>query len=307
MAGSSKKAIYGAIIANLAIAISKFVAASFTGASSMVSEGIHSLVDTGNGILLLYGIRQSHRPPTPQHPFGFGKELFFWSFVVAILIFALGGGVALYEGIHHLQHPKEIEDPIWNYVVLSAAILFEGSSLLVALREFKKLRGETPFFKALRDIKDTSTVAIVIEDTAACIGLLIALICVFLGDVTGNPYFDGAGSVLIGILLICVSTFFAMECKGLLVGEGLMQEDLQKIKNILEMDSRVEQHRAPLSMYLGPHQVLLNLDVDFRDELTAKEVEEAIDELEMNIKKAIPEVNRIYIEAERLLRSKNKK
>lgn len=301
MAGSSKKAIYGAIIANTAIAISKFVAAFFTGSASMLSEGIHSLVDTGNGALLLLGIKKSQKPADNQHPYGYGNEIYFWSFIVAVLIFALGGGIALFEGIEAVLHPHpEVnrEYIMWNYAVLIFAMLFEGSALYVALKEFNKNRGDNSFYQALRDSKDTSTAAIVIEDSAALIGLTIALLSVFAADMTGNVYFDGLGSILIGILLVSVALFFAVECKDLLIGEGLMPNDLKKITKILDEDPNVIQYKRPLSLYFGPNEVLVNLDVNFKDELTSDEIEVTVDDLESKIKKAIPNVNRIFIEAE---------
>lgn len=298
MAGSSKVAIYGAIMANSAIAVSKFVAAFFTGSSAMLSEGIHSLVDTGNGILLLHGIRLSKTPPDANHPFGYGKEVFFWSFVVAILIFALGGGIALYEGIRHILHPRELENVHWNYVVLSLAMVFEGSALFVAMKHFNISRRGRPLMRALTESKDSSTVAIVIEDTAALLGLIIALLSVLLGQLTGWPYFDGIGSVLIGLLLISVSFFFAIECKGLLVGEGLLPENVAKIHQVLDDDPLVNTYRPPLSLYFGPSEVLVNLDVQFVDGLSAAEVESAVDRIEAEIYKALPKVNRIYIEAD---------
>jgi cation diffusion facilitator family transporter len=298
VAGSSKVAIYGAIAANSAIAVSKFFAAFFTGSSAMLSEGIHSLVDTGNGMLLLVGIRLSKSPPDEKHPFGYGNEIFFWSFVVAILIFALGGGIAIYEGIRHIIHPRQLENVQWNYVVLILAMVFEGSALRVALKQFNVSRRNKPFLRALQDSKDTSTVAVVVEDSAALIGLLIALLSVFLGQVSGWPYFDGLGSVLIGVLLVGVSFFFAAECKALLVGEGLLPEDVEKIHFILEEEPRVSVYRRPLSLYFGPNEVLVNLDVHFIDELTSDQIEETIDRIEAKIMEAIPAVNRIYIEAD---------
>jgi len=304
MGGSSKKAIYGAIIANSAIAISKFVAAFFTGSASMLSEGIHSLVDTGNGILLLLGIRRSKRPADEKHPYGYGNEVYFWSFVVAILIFALGGGIALYEGIIHLRHPKPMENVVWNYVVLTLALIFEGSALRVALKQFNINRGNKSFFQGLIDSKDTSTAAIVIEDSAALIGLVIALVCVALGQLTGIVYFDGLGSILIGLLLIAVSLFFAIECKDLLVGEGLIEEDLDKVKEILANEKNITAFKRPLSLYFGPQEVLLNLDVNFADHLTSNEIELTIDRMEANIKAILPKVNRIFIEAETIKSSK---
>ena len=300
MAGSSNRAIYGAIIANTAIAVSKFVAAFFTGSSAMFSEGIHSLVDTGNGFLLLLGVRRSRKPADDAHPFGYGKELFFWSFIVALLIFALGGGVALHEGVKHLLHPRVVTNTGWIYLVLVFAMIFEGAALRVALREFNISRESKPFFRALVDSKDTAIVAVVIEDSAALIGLTIAFVSVLLGQITGWVYFDGMGSVLIGVLLVAVSLFFAVECKALLIGEGLLPEDIEKITSILEEEKRVLRFRRPLSLYFGPDQVLVNLDVNFSDDLTSDDIEETIDRLESKIKTALPVVNRIYIEAETL-------
>lgn len=306
MAGSSKKAIYGAIIANSAIAISKFTASFFTGSSAMMSEGIHSLVDTGNGVLLLFGIRQSKKPADEKHPFGYGNEVFFWSFVVSILIFALGGGVALYEGIHHILHPEPLGNLAWNYVVLILALIFEGYALKVALKEFNAGRSkDVSFLKSLSDSKDSSTVAIVIEDAAACLGLLIALICVFLGDITGLLFFDGLGSVLIGVLLITVSIYFARECKGLLIGEGLTKMDKDKIIKILENTGDLISFKQPLSLYFGPNEILINLDVHFKDHLNADGIEEKVQDLENKIKEALPKVNRIFIEASAIKQTKN--
>jgi cation diffusion facilitator family transporter len=302
MAGSSKRAIYGAIIANTAIAISKFVAAFFTGSSAMFSEGIHSLVDTGNGFLLLVGIRRSKKPPDDTHPFGYGKELFFWSFVVALLIFALGGGFAIREGIKHLQHPRALSNVGWNYLVLILAMIFEGAALRVALQEFNASRGTKPFFRALRDSKDTATVAVVIEDSAALLGLIIAFLAVMLGQLTGWIYFDGLGSLLIGVLLVSVALFFAIECKALLIGEGLLPENIEKITMILEDEKHVVRFLRPLSLYFGSRQVLVNLDVKFAEGLTSNQIEATIDRIESKIKAALPFVNRIYIEAETLRR-----
>jgi cation diffusion facilitator family transporter len=298
MSGSSKIAIYGAIAANSAIAVSKFVAAFFTGSSAMLSEGIHSLVDTGNGILLLIGIRLSKKPPDQAHPFGYGNEIFFWSFIVAILIFALGGGIAIYEGVQHILHPRQLANVQWNYLVLIMAMIFEGAALRVALREFKTTRRNRPFFQALRESKESTTIAVVVEDSAALIGLLIALLSVLLGQLTGWVYFDGIGSVLIGLLLVGVSFFFAVECKALLVGEGLGAANVEKIQMILEKEPRIARHHRPLSLYFGPNEVLVNLDVHFVDGLSSDEIEETVDRVEKRIKEAVPKVNRIYIEAE---------
>ena len=300
MAGSSNRAIYGAILANSAIAVCKFVAAFFTGSSAMFSEGIHSLVDTGNGFLLLIGIKKSKQPADDAHPFGYGKEVFFWSFIVALLIFALGGGIALYEGIKHLYHPRSLANVGWIYLVLILAMIFEGAALRVALQEFNATRNSKPFFRALKDSRDATTVAVVIEDSAALLGLVIAFLAVLLGQLTGWAYFDGLGSVMIGILLISVSLFFAIECKSLLIGEGLLPEDVDQVTAILKEEESVLNFRRPLSLFFGPNQVLVNLDVNFADYLTSDDIEKAIDRVELKIKAAVPVVTRIYIEAETL-------
>ena len=302
MAGSSNKAIYGAIIANTAIAISKFVAAFFTGSSAMFSEGVHSLVDTGNGFLLLIGIRRSKKPADDNHPFGYGKEVFFWSFIVALLIFALGGGIAIYEGIKSLAHPQPMTNVGWNYLVLILAMIFEGAALRIALQQFNSNRGSKPFFQALRDSKDTPTVAVVIEDTAALLGLVIAFSTVFLVQLSGWAFLDGLGSILIGVLLVTVSLFFAIECKALLIGEGLLPEDIDKITTILRDEIHVLDSRKPLSLYFGSDEVLVNLDVNFVDDLTSDDIELTVSRLESRIKAALPVVNRIYIEASTLSR-----
>lgn len=304
MAGSSKVAIYGAIAANSAIAVCKFVAAFFTGSSAMLSEGIHSLVDTGNGVLLLFGIKLSKKPPDRNHPFGYGNEIFFWSFVVAILIFALGGGIAIYEGIRHILHPRQLENVHWNYVVLFLAMIFEGAALRVALKQFKTTRRGRPFFQALKESKDSTTIAVVVEDSAALIGLAIALLSVFLGQVSGWVYFDGIGSLMIGLLLVSVAYFFAIECKALLVGEGLGEENIGIIESILEQDPRVANYRRPLSLYFGPEEVLVALDVHFIDDLSSDEIENTVDRIEERVKTAVPKVNRIFIEAERIRRTR---
>lgn len=305
MAASSNKAIYGAILANTAIAVCKFVAALFTGSSAMFSEGIHSLVDTGNGFLLLIGIRRGKKPADDIHPFGYGNEVFFWSFVVALLIFALGGGLSIREGIKHLQHPQPLSNLGWNYLVLTLAMLFEGAALRVALKQFNLSRGSKPFYRALIESKDSPTLAVVVEDTAALLGLMIAFLSVLLGHLTGWVYFDGIGSVLIGVLLVTVALFFATECKALLIGEGLLPENVDKITAVLEEEERVLSFRRPLSLYFGPNQVLVNLDVNFADDLTPDDIEETIDRLEHRIKASLPVVNRIYIEAD-ALRRKNR-
>lgn len=297
-AGGSNIAIYGAIAANLLIAISKFVASFFTGSSAMLAEGIHSLVDTGNGLLLLLGIKRSKQKPDKNHPFGYGKEVYFWSFVVSILIFALGGGFAIYEGVHALQDPHMVEDPTWNYVVLGAAIVFEGTALVVALKTFNKSRAgkSKNLIKNIIRSKDAATFAVIIEDTAAVIGLTVALIGVFLSQILENPYLDGGASVVIGVLLISVATFLAKESKGLLLGESAIPETIAEIDEILNSKSYIKASGIPQTMHFGPDKILLIVEVDLIDDLEFLEAERIIDELRKEIKERKPKIKEVYIQ-----------
>lgn len=298
MTNSSKTGIYAAIGANLAIAVAKFVAAWFTGSSAMLSEGIHSVVDTGNGLLLLLGIRRSQRPADDEHPFGHGKELYFWSLIVAILIFSIGGGMSFYEGIAHIQNPVPLTDPTWNYVVLGLAAMFEGFALSLALKTFNATRGTRSFWTALRNSKDPSNFAIIFEDTAALLGLVVAALGVFLGHALNNPYLDGAASLVIGVILALTAVFLARESKGLLIGEGADADVLRSIQALAQADAAVRNARRPLTMHLGPNEVFLALDVNFRRELSAAEVEVAVDRLERGIRQQHPDIKRIFIEAQ---------
>jgi len=294
---TSKLPLYGALAANLAIAIMKFIAAGLSGSSAMLSEGIHSLVDTGNSLLLLLGLSKSKRPADAAHPFGHGKELYFWSLIVAILIFAIGGGMSLYEGIVHLQDPNPLEDPTLSYIILAAAMVFEGAAWAVAYRNFSKTRVHGNFLKALRASKDPATFTVLFEDTAAILGLLVALLGVFLSHHFNNPYFDGAASVIIGVLLASVSVLLASESKALLIGEAASPQLLESVRRLVSGDPAVTSAAPPLTMHLGPYEVMLAIDVDFEDRLSASEVEQAIARMEKAIFSQHPEVNRIFIEA----------
>jgi cation diffusion facilitator family transporter len=295
MASGSKIAIYGAITANTLIAISKFVAAFFTGSSAMLAEGIHSVIDTGNGMLLLLGIRRSARQPSDSHPFGYGKEIYFWSFVVSILIFALGGGFAIYEGIHALQHPVAIENPLWNYGVLIAAMIFEGTALFVALKTFNKSHVSGNLIENIIKSKDPANFAIVIEDTAAVIGLFIALLGVFFSQYFENPYIDGAASVLIGILLLTVATFLAIETKGLLLGESASPEILQNLRRILDASDYIKKYNTPKTMHFGPDNILVVIELDLSDDLELLRAEAIVQELRSQILTEIPTVTEVFI------------
>ncbi|RPD49526.1 cation transporter [Hymenobacter sediminis] len=301
MAGSSSKiAIYGAIGANVAIAISKFVAAFFTGSSAMLSEGIHSLVDSGNGLLILFGVHQAEKPADARYPFGRSKELYFWSLIVAILVFSVGGGMSFYEGVEHLKNPAPITDATWNYWVLGLSMLFEGISFFLAFREFNKSRGDAGFWATLRRSKDPSVFAIMMEDLAALLGLVIALAGVYFGHMFNNPYFDGGASICIGLLLVSVAIFLIYKTKGLLVGEGVDDETLDALEVLARQQRGVEQVRRPITMYMGPQDVVLALDVEFHDHLSANEVEKTVDELQDAIRAKFPEFKRIFIEAKGL-------
>jgi len=294
----SKKSIFAAIGANLAIAVSKFIAAKISGSSAMLSEGIHSLVDTGDGLLLLWGIRLSRRPADDTHPFGYGKELYFWTLIVAILIFAVGGGMSMYEGIVHLLHPRALHDPLWDYVVLGLAFTLEGVSWTVAFKEFTSTESTETFWQRIRASKDPTTFTVLLEDSAALLGIVVAFLGVFFAHRLNDPDIDATASLIIGILLAAVAMVLAYESKGLLVGESVNPQVLADIRAVAEADLAVETVRSPLTMHFGPNEVLLNLDVQFRRGLSAEEVEAAVDRLEKNIRRRHPEITRIFIEAE---------
>ena len=299
-ASSSKLAIYGAIAANVAIAASKFVAAAFTGSSAMLSEGIHSLVDSGNGILILHGVRQAEKPADARHPFGHSKELYFWALIVAVLVFSVGGGMSFYEGVEHIKHPAPITDPTWNYWVLGLSMVFESISCFLAFKAFNADRGDAGFWVTLRRSKDPSVFAILLEDLAALLGLVIALAGVYFGHLLNNPYLDGAASIGIGTLLVGVAIFLIYKTKGLLIGTGVDDETLENIKKIVRAQPDIDQVGPPLTTYLGPADVVLALDVEFAHHLTAEEIERAIDRLQDAIRAQYPEMKRIFVEAKSL-------
>ncbi len=293
----SRIAIYGAIGANIAIAITKFAVAGITGSSAMLSEGIHSSVDTFNGVLLLVGLRLSKRPPSVEHPFGHGKELYFWSLIVAVLIFGLGGGVSFYEGIEHIRHPEPLGDPTWNYVVLAAAAVFEGTSFLIALRQFRAQAGGTPFWQALDRSKDPTTYTVLAEDSAALAGLAVAALGIYLGHRFDMPVFDGAASMVIGLLLAGVALLLIAQSRGLLIGEGVRPETARAIRELAMAQPSVKEVGRVLSMYIGPDQVLAIVDVNFKDDTDTGEAAEAIAAIERQVRARFPMIKRLFIEA----------
>ena len=293
---SSKIAVYSALFANLAIAVIKFIAAGITGSSAMVSEGIHSVVDTGNEVLLLVGIHKSNRPADAKRPFGYGKELYFWSFIVSLLIFAVGAGVSFYEGITHIQHPEIVKDPIWNYIVLGAALLFDGTSFIIALKQFNKERAGTPFWAAVKKSKDPTNFVVLFEDSADVLGLLVAFAGVWLGHYFQNAYFDGFASIVIGLILSAVSVVLARESYGLLMGETASPEVLQHILQMVSDDEDVIKANNPLSMFLGPEEIVLVLYVTFPNNLTTNTMSIAIKRIKKKINGKYPYFKRILLQ-----------
>jgi len=294
----SKPVIFAAMGGNLLIAVTKFVAAAVTGSSAMLSEGIHSVVDTGNQILLLLGMQRAKRPSSPQFPFGHGKEVYFWSFVVALLIFAVGSGVSLYEGVIHILDPEPIESPLVNYVVLGLGILFEGASWAFALNEFRKTKGKWSYVEAVHRGKDPSMFVVVFEDSAALLGLFVALAGVALSQWTGILIFDGIASVIIGLILGGTAIWLAMETKGLLIGESANRDVVASIRRLASEAEGIDEVNEVLTMHMGPNFVLVNLSVRFQRDASAERIERAIAALDRRIKQEHEIVKRIFVEAE---------
>ncbi len=298
MAGSSKKVIFAALIGNSLIAVTKFAASFMTGSSAMLSEGIHSLVDTGNQVLLLYGLKRGAKRPDAQFPFGHGKEVYFWSFIVAIMIFGVGAGVSVYQGIVHVLSPTEIESPTVNYVVLGLAMIFEGGAWYFAFKEFSKTKGKWGYVEAVQRGKDPTLFVVLFEDSAAMLGLLVAFAGVALTEVTGMGVFDGMASIVIGIVLGGTAIWLAYETKGLLIGESANRPVILGIRQLVSASPDVVHIDEVLTMHMGPDFILLNLGVKFVGQISARDLEETVRSLERQIKGAYPEVKRIFIEAE---------
>jgi cation diffusion facilitator family transporter len=294
----SKRVVYAALAGNLAIALTKFVAAGFTGSSAMWSEGIHSLVDSGNQGLLLYGMKRAARPADARFPFGYGKEVYFWSFVVALLVFATGAGLSLYEGIRHLRQPAEIENPLINYIVLAVALLLEGAPWLAAYRQFGRTRGERGVVEAVQRGKDPAVLAVLFEDSAAIAGLVVAFAGIALYQITGNPLFDAAASVVIGLILAATAMWLAFETKGMLIGESANREVVSEIRRLAERYPEVERVNEVLTMHMGPEYILANISVNIACDVPRTRAHEIMDELDSRIKKSDPRVKRVFIESQ---------
>ncbi len=297
-AHSSKKVIYAALAGNSLIAVTKFGASAYTGSSAMLSEAIHSVVDSGNQVLLLYGLKRSHRKADETHPFGYGRELYFWSFVVAIIIFGIGAGVSIYEGIHKVLDPHPVKSPMVNFIVLGAAMVFEAAALYVAIKEFDKTRGKLGYIAAVKQSKDPATFTVLFEDSAAILGLVVAFVGLLIAEYMGIAWMDGAASIAIGVILASTATFLAYETKALLIGEAAHEDMQTGIREIVGSAQSVNSINEMRTMHMGADDVLLALSLDFRDGLSVGKVEESIYILEMAIKSRFPEIKRLFIEVQ---------
>jgi cation diffusion facilitator family transporter len=298
VASGSTKVIIAALIGNSLIAVTKFGAAAYTGSSAMLAEGVHSVVDTGNQILLLYGLKQSRKPPDELFPFGHGKEIYFWSFVVAILIFAVGAGVSLYEGVLRVITPHPVENVFINYIVLGFAMLFEGGAWYFAFKEFGRVKGSRGYIDAVQRGKDPTFFVVLFEDSAAMLGLSVAFLGVWLGDVTGIAVFDGIASIIIGLILGGAAAWLAYETKGLLIGERANREVVNGIRRLVRAQPPVRHVNEVLTMHMGPEFILVNISVDFADDMRAGEMEDAVAHMDHQIKANFPNVKRVFVEAE---------
>jgi cation diffusion facilitator family transporter len=298
MAGGGTKAVVAAMVANAIIAVAKFTAAAITGSSAMLSEGIHSVADSGNQALLLLGNRRSHRPPDRRHPFGYGQELYFWSLIVAMILFGLGGGFSIYEGIAHLGHPEVPADPIWIYSVLGVAFVVEAFALRVALGELGGKGSGRSLWTRLRDCSDPRVFVPVAEDLAALVGVVVAFLGVFLARTFNLPVLDGSASIVIGIILALVAVFLGYETRALLVGETISDGLRRSIRTIVDEDADVSRAVRMAGVHLGPDEILLNLGVRFQPDIDAETVAGAVERIEKKIRELDPRVTRVFIEPE---------
>jgi cation diffusion facilitator family transporter len=297
--GKSARVVVAAFACNGVIALSKFVAAGITGSAAMLSEALHSVADTGNQALLLLGLKRAGRPADAHHPFGYGKELYFWSFVVAVILFSMGAGVSLYEGMHKLVNPHPIQSPIINYIVLGVAIVFEVTSTYVAVSAFNEQRVEQSAWAALRGSKDPALFTVLLEDLAALAGLLIALVGTIAVDLLGWIAADAVASIAIGVVLALVATFMSLETKSLLIGEAASSEMVEGVRKLIEAEAAqscaIHRVHAIRTMHLGPNDVLAAVRLDFDDGVTAARVEHIIADLERSIRERYPDIRQLFL------------
>lgn len=294
----SKLAVVAAFVGNGAVAVAKFVVAGITGSAAMLSEGFHSVADTGNQGLLLFGMRSSQKAPDARHPFGRGKEIYFWGFMVAVMLFVGGAVLSFSHGIEALRDPHELGDLTPNFIVLGVAAAIEGAVFWVALREFNRTRGSRSVWRSIQDTKDTSTLVVLLEDSAALLGLFVAAAGLVLASVTGDPRWDGVASLLIGAILASVAIILAQETRLLLIGEAATRSDRAAMRSRMLSLPQVESVGRLLTMHMGPEQILVNADIDLIDGLTDTEVEAAIDDVESAIRDILPQARDIFVELE---------
>ena len=299
MTASSKVVVYAALAGNLLVTATKFAAAAITGSSAMLSEGVHSVVDCGNQLLMLLGLRRAARPASETHPFGHGLQLYFWTFVVAVLVFGVGAGVSILEGINKIRAPEPIEHALANYLVIAFALLFEGSTWAVAVREFRKTKGQRGWLDAVRFSKDPTVFTVLFEDSAALLGLLAALVGISLSQAFGWLMADGIASIVIGLILAGTASFLAWECQSLLTGEAASPEVRSGIHSIITAERNVVSISEVLTMHFGPSDVLAAISLEFEKDRPAAAIEATVSGIERRIKAAHPEVTRVFIEAQR--------
>jgi cation diffusion facilitator family transporter len=292
---TSTRTLVVALLANLGIAASKFVAAAITGSSAMLTEGVHSVVDSTNQLLLMWGRHAAKRPPDKLHPFGYGRELYFWSFVVAVLVFSLGAGVSVYEGILHIAHPEPAVSPIIAYAVLLVAFLLEGWSTLEAFNEFKAAKGDLGWLDAIRRSKDPPSFIVLLENGAAMAGIVAAALGLLLSQVTRNPLYDGAASIVIGIILGFTALLLARESKGLLIGEAADPVIVDGLRQLTSKQRGVTGVGHVLTVHSSPDQITVMINVDFDDDMRAGEVETIVSDVERQARERWPQVRRLFI------------
>jgi cation diffusion facilitator family transporter len=292
---ASTRTLVVALLANLGIAVSKFIAAAITSSSAMLTEGVHSLVDSTNQLLLMWGRRQSKKPADKYHPFGYGRELYFWSFVVAVLVFALGAGVSIYEGIIHLHYPHGTVSPLVAYVVLIVAFMLDGWSTVEAYREFRATKGKLGWIEAIRRSKDPAAFIVLLENGAAMAGIVVAAIGLYLAELTGNPFYDGAASIVIGLILAITAFVLAYESKGLLIGEAADPELVKSLHDLACGMPGVVGVGHVLTSHSSPDQITVMMNVDFDDEIPARQVEQVVCQIEHEARERWPQVRRLFV------------
>jgi cation diffusion facilitator family transporter len=288
--------LYISLAVDLSIAISKFIAAAFTGSPSMVSEGINSVIDAISQLMLIWGVKTSKRLPDSDRPFGYGKELYFWSFIVSLVIFTLGGCISFYEGLTRLKQPEFAGNPAWNYAILGIAFIFNLISMISARKAFNEQRGKTTFWKALILTKDPSTIIVLLGDFGDLLGLAVAFLGIYIGRMLHNPYYDGVASMIIGLILITISGFLVRESKSLLMGETTSRKTLRRIVALAEADKSVIKVKKHLSMYMAPEEILLQLDTVFKEGLTTHQIIESITRIKKVIQAEFPRIKSIVID-----------